>query len=119
MRSKRLIGAGTIALVVFVYSLFVTKHPLDGFIAAIAIVDTTVAYSYLEEHGHLPRISERLTNPRSLGVLRLVVASVGTIFILAYAIFITQDPVQGLLALGVFWVMVILTASPPSNLLPE
>ena len=119
MRTKRRIGAGLFTILVFAYSVFVTKRPLNGFIVANAFVDVTLAYSYLDEHGRLPDIWGPLVNPHWLGLRRLVGAFVGTVAILAYVLFINRNPVTALLALSVFWVLIILSVSPPPNPFPD
>ena len=119
MPSRRVIGAGGIAVLVFAYSVFVSKNPLGGFIAATALVDVALAYAYLDEHGHLPAVWESLENPRSLGVGPLALAVVGSLAILTYVILITRNPLTSLFALSVFWVAVILATAPPPNPFPK
>lgn len=112
MASRSLIAAGVLAVLAFVYGMLELRDLLFGFIIGAAILNIALIVSYLDESGRLQDIQKWVSNPGGLGPIRLAGGLVGGGIIILYAIWLAQDLAAGVVALGLFWLLLLLTADP-------
>lgn len=113
MISRRLIAAVVVAAIVFVYAALEIRHLLIGFVLGATIVNVTLLVSSINIDGRLPRTEQVLVPPSSLGTVRLAGGIVGSGVIIVYAVWLAQDLASGLLALGLYWLFLLLSADEP------
>lgn len=110
MPTRRLLAAGVVAVIVFVYAALEFRDLLIGFILSAAIMNATLLISSINADGRLPRIEQVLVPLDSLGAVRLAGGVVGGGVIITYAVFLAQDLASGVIALGLFWLFLLLSA---------
>lgn len=112
MPARRLMAAGVLAVIVFAFAALELRDPLVGFILGAAIVDATLLASTTDVDGRLPPIEDKLVPASSLGRGRLAGGAVGGGVIVGYAVWLGQSLASGVVALGLFWLLLLLSAEP-------